>query len=763
VVSDSTIGTVGLQRLSFDNRQPFVRTHLHEQYGKAGVITEDVTPRRRSLSLSTKTLVGAALGLGCGLFFGELCGHLKIVGDAFIGLLQMTVLPYIMVTLIASIGRLTLGQAGRIAGRAMLIILLLWGVAMLAVVLISSTYPPRQSAAFFDFGMLTPPESIDLVELFIPANPFQSLASNAIPAVVLFCVGVGISLMRISNRAVLLTQLDAWVEVFTRLNGLMVKLTPYGVWAIVANAAGTMTVAEFSQLQAYLLSYTAAVIVIGFFVLPALVTACTPFRYRDLLDVTLQAMITAFATGRLLIVLPQLAERTRELFAQYGEDNEETRADVEMIYPLIYPIPNLGKLLTLSFVPFVAWFAGSPLSSSDYPSLLLMGSVTYFSKPVAALPFLLDTFQLPIDMFQMFLVSEVYCGRSGDLLAVMHLFAVTVLATCWSRGMLTVSFSRLAVRLGISLGAACLMVVALQNYLVWSTGEMSSIESVVTEMQNLRHPSPAVVRTEVTEPSPPVDDLGDGLIRVRDTGVLRVGYIKDNLPYSYFNASGELVGLDVDMAHMLAEEIGCTLEFIPFRYPNLAAHLEAGDFDVAMAGIPVTTEHLLRMNFSEPYVTASWSFVVPDHRRREFSVVSEILQMEDLSIAIPRGAYFVNRTRRALVDAELIQVDSPQEFFDAPEGTYDVMLMDAEGGSAWTFLHPGYQVVVPQPGVIQQPLAYAVRLSDNNLAEFLNQWLRLKITGGEFKQLYQHWILGRPPKSRQRRWSVLDNIIRKSD
>ena len=63
------------------------------------------TPR---LSLSAKTLIGLALGIGCGLFFGEACGRLQIIGNAFVGLLQMAVLPYIVVSLIASIGRLTL-------------------------------------------------------------------------------------------------------------------------------------------------------------------------------------------------------------------------------------------------------------------------------------------------------------------------------------------------------------------------------------------------------------------------------------------------------------------------------------------------------------------------------------------------------------------------------------------------------------------------------------------------------------------------------
>ena len=53
---------------------------------------------------------GLVAGLACGLFFGEYCQDLNVIGEVFIGLLQMTVLPYIVVALIANIGRLSFAQ-----------------------------------------------------------------------------------------------------------------------------------------------------------------------------------------------------------------------------------------------------------------------------------------------------------------------------------------------------------------------------------------------------------------------------------------------------------------------------------------------------------------------------------------------------------------------------------------------------------------------------------------------------------------------------
>ena len=54
------------------------------------------------MGLSTRIFIGLFSGVATGLFFGELVADLKILGDIFIKLLQMTVLPYIVVSLIAA-------------------------------------------------------------------------------------------------------------------------------------------------------------------------------------------------------------------------------------------------------------------------------------------------------------------------------------------------------------------------------------------------------------------------------------------------------------------------------------------------------------------------------------------------------------------------------------------------------------------------------------------------------------------------------------
>ena len=59
------------------------------------------------MSLGMKIIIGVAAGIAVGVFFGEMTAWLDVAGDVYVGLLQMTVLPYVTVSLISKVGKLT--------------------------------------------------------------------------------------------------------------------------------------------------------------------------------------------------------------------------------------------------------------------------------------------------------------------------------------------------------------------------------------------------------------------------------------------------------------------------------------------------------------------------------------------------------------------------------------------------------------------------------------------------------------------------------
>ena len=75
------------------------------------------------MTLSGRIFVGLGAGVLTGLFFGELVADLKLVGDIFVKLLQITVLPYIIASLIAGFGRMEISQAKLLAIRGSAVLL----------------------------------------------------------------------------------------------------------------------------------------------------------------------------------------------------------------------------------------------------------------------------------------------------------------------------------------------------------------------------------------------------------------------------------------------------------------------------------------------------------------------------------------------------------------------------------------------------------------------------------------------------------------
>ena len=63
------------------------------------------------MTSSARILTGLAAGVAVGLFFGEKAAVLEWAADGFVKLLQMTVLPYVTVSIVTSLGRLDYAQA----------------------------------------------------------------------------------------------------------------------------------------------------------------------------------------------------------------------------------------------------------------------------------------------------------------------------------------------------------------------------------------------------------------------------------------------------------------------------------------------------------------------------------------------------------------------------------------------------------------------------------------------------------------------------
>ncbi|MCK9995718.1 MAG: cation:dicarboxylase symporter family transporter [Candidatus Krumholzibacteria bacterium] len=712
-------------------------------------------PKR--FDLASLTALGLLGGIVCGLFFGEHVGFLAKVGEVYIGLLQMTVLPYISVALIANIGGMPHGKNRRLVSAVIGFLTLSWFIAMLAIVLLPFTLPPLKSASFFSFTTLEPVANVNFLKLFIPANPFFSLANNHIPAVVLFCVFLGAAINTMQNREGLVDAFEIMTDVLERVNRFLMQLTPLGIFSIAASTAGTIELVEFERLQAYILLYSVAAGLIGFVVFPGLIVGLTPFKYGEVFRAVRIPLMTAFVTGKVFIVLPMLIEQTRQMFSNKEVVRPTDKNIIRMVILLIYPFPHAGKLLALLFLPFAAWFGGEPMAFVQYPLLLLAGSLSFFGSPLVAMPFLLDLQKLPADMFQLFILSGIYCERVGDALGAVHLLFVAVMTAAVMRGLLRVRLVRVLSFLALTLGIWATVLFCVHIF-------FDDTLNVAYTKDNLALGMHAAVSTEssiVLNEKPSLDLERKRLPvikRIERYGALRVGYYSNNLPHSFINSGGDLVGLDMDLARRLAAGLNCRLEFVLADSAKYHKELGDGTYDILMGGTMVLPQAPRSVIFSNSYMVATGAVIVEDHRRGEMGRQMHLRDFDNFKIGIIHHSSRQRLFEHHFSGATKVPIDSPLDYLSGGHDDLDGWIWSAEAGAFWTLLYPDFSVVPLEP-LVQIPMSYPVA---SNQLEFLcvvNTWLDVMDATGEFGRLYDYWILGETKKIQESRWSLIKDVL----
>ena len=696
---------------------------------------KDQAKNKKGISLSTQILIGLTLGISVGLFFGDKASVLAIVGKAYIGLIQMSILPYMVVSLMLGIGSLSYEKAGRLAITGGIVLVASWFLAFVIVFLMPLAFPSIKAGSFFSTSLVEVAE-VNFIDLYIPVNPFSSLARTVVPAAAVFSVAFGVALIGVENKQSLLDIFGTTSKTLSRIAMMVVKLTPIGVFAIAANAAGTMTIAEFGRLQSYIIPFIVATLLLTFWILPGLAAALTPFSYREILKSARDALTTGFVTGNLFITLPMLVENARKLFEERRIKNDDTDNYVEVLVPTSFNFPNIGKLLTLLFVLFAGWFVGKSIALTDYPGFAVLGLFTLFGGVDLALPFLLDQMQIPADMYQLYVVTGVLNSWFATLLAVMNLFTFTLVAACAATGAVKFNWPRIFSFAVISLVifAAVLLGTRLVLSVMVTKEDLTRRTLMQAEIKDLH-------KTDSKETgSKEAIGQKNPLKAIIERGKLRVGYHPENLPVSFINDKGDLVGFDIELMHVLARELKVEIEFIEWAYETVAKDIDQDKFDIAIGGLIVNPERLARVNFTNPYMNINTAVVVEDHRRNEFKSWRAIDKKLNARIGVV-GKRRAKNVKSYLPDTEVVVLETYSDFFtDNPKGV-DALVISAEAGSAWTILYPAYSVVVPKPH-LKANAAFVIPQANSDFEDFVNDWLQMNQTSGIINHLYQKWILG---------------------
>jgi ABC-type amino acid transport substrate-binding protein len=248
------------------------------------------------------------------------------------------------------------------------------------------------------------------------------------------------------------------------------------------------------------------------------------------------------------------------------------------------------------------------------------------------------------------------------------------------------------------------------------------------------------------------------LKKIRARKVLKVGYNPNTMPFCYFNSKGDLVGYDVQMAQLLAKDLGCSIEFIRIDFPDLGKALSNGVIDIAMMGVYVNLDRISKMDFTESYMDIHPALIVRDYDKKRFENQSRIRDMKNLKLAVLKGSAFIPALKKGCPNAKLVLLDDYEDFFSGKIKA-DALVHSAEQGATWALKHPEYSVVILKNVRHNTTVAYAIAKGDLPFLEYLNYWLKLKKLNKITDDNYKYWVLGVVPELKKPRWCVLRDVL----
>lgn len=230
--------------------------------------------------------------------------------------------------------------------------------------------------------------------------------------------------------------------------------------------------------------------------------------------------------------------------------------------------------------------------------------------------------------------------------------------------------------------------------------------------------------------------------RIRERGAIIVGIRYDLEPFSFISANGELAGLEIDLAHELAQRWLGNPEAVIFRQlrsDTAAQHLIEGDVDIVLAGVPHTHNNEQEIDFSPPYfINGDALLTFPDTGIRALGDVN------GRTIGVVSWTDAGQRLKSAApVTPTLTVYDN---FFQVTEALrtrqIEAYADERHRLERARRLISGAEIVGPYS---QVPFALGFRENDPFFANLVTLTFQDMAADGTYEALFARWLPGTPP------------------
>lgn len=203
-------------------------------------------------------------------------------------------------------------------------------------------------------------------------------------------------------------------------------------------------------------------------------------------------------------------------------------------------------------------------------------------------------------------------------------------------------------------------------------------------------------------------------------------------PFEYLD-HGELKGFDVDLAKLIAKELGKEAVFDNMQFSSILPAISYGQDDMAISTITITPERKVNLDFSSPYYFESMAVVF-----KKESPIGSPTQLANKKLACQLGTTMELWTKKHAPTAELISMNNNNQAIAALKaGHVEAVIMDGAQGLVFSQNNPGLAYAL----IATSDDGYGIALPKNSpLTPQVNQALKKLKESGAIDKLQQQWL-----------------------
>jgi len=245
---------------------------------------------------------------------------------------------------------------------------------------------------------------------------------------------------------------------------------------------------------------------------------------------------------------------------------------------------------------------------------------------------------------------------------------------------------------------------------------------------------------EMNRAPSPAPSASPVLDRIVSRGELKVGMSGDMPPLNMATKEGKIIGLDADLAALVADAMGVKLNVQKMTFAGLLPALESGSIDMIISNMTMTPGRNLKVAFVGPYFTSGKGFLTKNSTLTQAKNFEDINNPKFTFVAL-KGSTSEAVTRAGAPQAKLLTVSTENEGVQMViDGKADGMIADYPICVVAAYRNQGSGLVPVVAPITYEPIGIAVPKGDPLLVNWLDNFIRGIEKAGYMKDLGEKWF-----------------------